>query len=181
MARASKFTDEQKYEIALDLLAGKMSHAEVCRKWDISSTYAYKLKDRALELLSKGIGKPTGRPSNEQERLKKKVADLEQLAGDQALVIRYLKKKKDTYDSKEYLSGQRNKCSKIRPGFYGACFDSWSLGWAGEREGCQTEILPGFGRRIGTFQGPGFMQQASKSYVWLSSDLGVIASRGPDN
>jgi len=59
MDRASKFTDEQKFEIALDLLASKMSHAEVCRKWDISSTYAYKLKDRALELLSKGIGKPT--------------------------------------------------------------------------------------------------------------------------
>ena len=93
MARASKFNDEQKSEIALDLLAGKMSHAEVCRKWDISSTYAYKLKDRALELLRQGIGKPTGRPSNEQERLKNKVADLEQLAGDQALVIRYLKKK----------------------------------------------------------------------------------------
>ena len=44
MAKASKFTDEQKFEIALDLLAGKMSHAEICRKWDISSTYAYKLK-----------------------------------------------------------------------------------------------------------------------------------------
>jgi len=93
MARVSKFTDEQKFEIALDLLAGKMSHAEVCRKWDISSTYAYKLKDRAIELLRQGIGKPTGRHSNKEERLKKKVADLEQLAGDQALAIRYLKKK----------------------------------------------------------------------------------------
>ena len=92
MAKASKFTDEQKFEIALDLLAGKMSHAEVCRKWDISSTYAYKLKDRAMELLRDGIGRPTGRPSNEEERLKKKVADLEQLAGDQALVIHYFKK-----------------------------------------------------------------------------------------
>ena len=92
MAKASKFTDEQKFEIALDLLAGKMSHAEVCRKWDISSTYAYKLKDRAMELLREEIGRPTGRPSNEEERLKKKVADLEQLAGDQALVIHYFKK-----------------------------------------------------------------------------------------
>ena len=93
MAKASKFTDEQKFEIALDLLAGKMSHSEVCRKWDISSTYAYKLKDRAMELLRKGVGKPSGRASNEEERLKKKVADLEQLAGDQALVIHYFKKK----------------------------------------------------------------------------------------
>jgi transposase-like protein len=34
MARASKFSDEQKLEIALDLLSGKMSQAQVCRKWD---------------------------------------------------------------------------------------------------------------------------------------------------
>ncbi len=93
MARVSKFTDEQKLEVALELLSGKVSHAEICRKWDISSTYAYKLKDRALEILRKGIGKPAGRPSGEVEQLRKKVADLEQLAGDQALAIRYLKKK----------------------------------------------------------------------------------------
>ena len=93
MARASKFTDEQRSEIALDMLSGKMSVSEVCRKWDIASTYAYKLKDRAMTLLRNGMGKPVGRPSGEVERLRKKVVDLEQLAGDQALVIRYLKKK----------------------------------------------------------------------------------------
>jgi transposase-like protein len=93
MARVSKFTDEQKLEIALELLSGKISHAEISRKWDISSTYAYKLKDRALEILRKGIGRPAGRPSGEVEQLRKKVTDLEQLAGDQALAIRYLKKK----------------------------------------------------------------------------------------
>ena len=93
MGRASKFTDEQKLEIALELLASKMSHAEICRKWDISSTYAYKIKDRAFEMLRNGIGKPIGRPSGEVERLRKKICDLEQLAGDQALAIRYLKKK----------------------------------------------------------------------------------------
>jgi len=60
MARASKFTDEQRFEIALDMLSGKMSVSEVCRKWDIGSTYAYKLKDRAVELLRAGIGKPAG-------------------------------------------------------------------------------------------------------------------------
>jgi transposase-like protein len=93
MARASKFTDEQRLEIALDMLSGKMSVSEVCRKWDIGNTYAYKLKDRALQLLRNGIGKPAGRASSEVEQLRKKVADLEQLAGDQALAIRYLKKK----------------------------------------------------------------------------------------
>ena len=50
MARVSKFTDEQKLQIALDLLGGKLSHAEICRKYDISSTYAYKLKDRAVDI-----------------------------------------------------------------------------------------------------------------------------------
>ena len=103
MGRASKFTDEQRLEVALDMLSGKMSVSEICRKWDIGTTYAYKLKDRAVELLRNGISKPAGRSSAEVERLRKKVVDLEQLAGDQALVIRYLKKKKDTSDCKEYL------------------------------------------------------------------------------
>ncbi len=92
MARVSKFTDEQKLQIALDLLSGKMSHAEVCRNYDISTAYAYKLKDRALEVLRGGIGRPAGKPDAAVERLEKKVADLEQLAGDQALAIRLLKK-----------------------------------------------------------------------------------------
>ncbi|MHC4913692.1 MAG: transposase [Planctomycetota bacterium] len=70
MARASKFTDEQRLEIALDMLSGKMSVSEVCRKWDIGSTYAYKLKDRATELLRNGIGKPAGRLCGEVERLR---------------------------------------------------------------------------------------------------------------
>jgi hypothetical protein len=80
-------------EIALDMLSGKMPVSEICHKWDIGSTYAYKLKDRATELLRNGIGRPAGKPSGEVERLQKKVSDLEQLAGDQALAIRYLKKK----------------------------------------------------------------------------------------
>jgi len=95
MAQERKFTDEQKYEIALDLVGGKLSHAEICRKWDISPTYAYKLKDRALELLRQGMARPAGKPDAEAEKLRRKVADLEQLAGDQALAIRYLKKTRD--------------------------------------------------------------------------------------
>ena len=92
MPRPSKFTDEQKMEIALDLISGKLSHAEICRKWDICSTYAYKLKDRALEVLRSGIGRPPGRPDPKTAKLEKKVENLEQLAGDQALAIRILKK-----------------------------------------------------------------------------------------
>ncbi len=92
MSRPSKFTDEQKMDIAMDLISGKLSHAEICRKWDISSTYAYKLKDRALDILREGIGRPAGRSDPKVSKLEKRVEDLEQLAGDQALAIRYLKK-----------------------------------------------------------------------------------------
>ena len=94
MARDSKFTDEQKFEIALELIAGKLSRAEICRKWGISSTYAYKLRDRAFELLRVGMGRPAGKPDAKVNALEKRIGDLEQLAGDQALAIRLLKKTK---------------------------------------------------------------------------------------
>ena len=97
MGRKPKFTDEQKTAIVLDLLSEKISHAEVCRKYGISSTYAYKLKDRAMEILRNSIGRPAGRPDAETEQLKKRVEDLEQLAGDQALAIRHLKKTKPRF------------------------------------------------------------------------------------
>ena len=93
MARESKFTDEQKLEIVLELLGGKLSHGEVCRKYGISATYAYKLKDRGLEVLRAGIGRPVGKPDAKVEKLERRVADLEELAGDQALIIRAFKKK----------------------------------------------------------------------------------------
>jgi transposase-like protein len=92
ISKVAKFSEEQKYEIALELLSGKLSHGEICRKYGISSTYAYKLKDRALEILREGMGRPVGRTDPESERLQKRIVDLEQLAGDQALVIRTLKK-----------------------------------------------------------------------------------------
>jgi transposase-like protein len=92
VGQAAKFTDEQKLQIALELISGQASHADVCRKYDISASYAYKLKDRALEILRNGIGRPAGKPDAQVEKLRKRVADLEQLAGDQALAIRSLKK-----------------------------------------------------------------------------------------
>ncbi|MGH9449336.1 MAG: hypothetical protein ACRD11_02235 [Terriglobia bacterium] len=88
----AKFTDEQKYEISLELLSGQLSHGEICRKYGISSTYAYKVKDRALQVLREGIGRPAGRPDAGSGQLQQRVEALEQLAGDQALIIRTLKK-----------------------------------------------------------------------------------------
>ena len=95
MSKVMKFTDEQKFEIAMELISGKLNHAEICRKWDISSTYAYKLKDRALDLLREGIGHPSGKSDPKVTQMEKHIADLEQLAGDQALAIQYLKKNRN--------------------------------------------------------------------------------------
>lgn len=61
----AKFSDEQKYEVVLELLSGKLSHGEICRKDGISATYAYKLKDRALEILRGGA---VGRAARCRER-----------------------------------------------------------------------------------------------------------------
>ncbi len=85
LAGDPKFTEEQKYEIAIEFVLGMLSHSEICRKWDISPTYAYKLKDRALDLLCQGMGRLTGKSDVHVERLQKRVSDLEQLAGDQVL------------------------------------------------------------------------------------------------
>lgn len=61
MTPVSKSADEQKLQIALDLLGGQLSRAEICRKYDISSTYFCKLEDPALDILRDGIGRPVGR------------------------------------------------------------------------------------------------------------------------
>ena len=50
MGRQPESTDGQKLAEVLDMLSGKLSHAEACRKYGTGSTYAYKLKDRAPEI-----------------------------------------------------------------------------------------------------------------------------------
>jgi hypothetical protein len=47
-----------------------------------------------MEILKANIARPAGKPDSERERLQRRVEDLEQLAGDQALAIRHLKKTK---------------------------------------------------------------------------------------
>ncbi len=92
--KMSKFTKEQKLETTLELMSGKLLQAQVCRKHGISSTYAYKLKDRALEVLRQGIDHPVERPNGRELELKRRVEELEQLAGAQAWTIRAFKKTK---------------------------------------------------------------------------------------
>ena len=61
MNQVAKFTDEQKHEIALEMLSGKLPHGEICRKYGISPAHAYRLKHRALQVLREKVGQPPGR------------------------------------------------------------------------------------------------------------------------
>ena len=89
--KQARFTDEQKYEIVLDLLAGRLSHPEICRQHGVSSTYAYKLRDRGHDILKSYIGSARATGSTEIAMLTKKVEDLARLAGEQALLIKSLR------------------------------------------------------------------------------------------
>ena len=62
LAQDPSFTEEQKCEITVEFVSGILSHSEIRRKRDTSPTYAYKLKDRAPDLLRPGMGRPTGKP-----------------------------------------------------------------------------------------------------------------------
>ena len=53
-------------------------------------------------------------------------------------------KKKATYDNQECLLQRDDKYSQIGKNFPRAYVNSWSMGWAGEKEGCCTEVLSGF-------------------------------------
>jgi hypothetical protein len=76
-------------EIAMDMLGGRMSLAKICRKWDISSTRAYKIRYQALELVLKDMK----RSSKDIKRLSEGVKDLKKLVRDHSFVVSYLKKK----------------------------------------------------------------------------------------
>lgn len=93
MGKNVKFTEEERYRLALDILNDKLSHAEVCRSWNISSNYYYKLKDKALEILKAGLRGSSSQPVGKVKRLEQELDELKRFAGEQALIIDVLKKK----------------------------------------------------------------------------------------
>ena len=173
MSLVSKFTDEQKLEVALDLLSGKLSHAEVCRKYDISSTYAYKLKDRAQEILREGIGRPAGHPDREKEELAKRVADLEQLAGDQALVIRHPKEDRCEAARARGPGEQAHECSPSGPCDRGTGLECRALGLCARRSRTGTSALSGLGRPASARAGAESVRGATPSHLRSSPYLGA--------
>jgi transposase len=81
------FPAEFKAQVVRDLLTGTLSQAEICRQHQLSSSLVAFWKDQALEHLV-ALFQGDDRLSQEQAR----IAELEQLAGRQALELEILKK-----------------------------------------------------------------------------------------
>jgi transposase-like protein len=81
------FTPTFKAEVVRDLLTGKRSQAELCREHQLSPSLLALWKDTALERLQVLF---QGEEQRDPEQLR--IAELEQLAGRQALELEILKK-----------------------------------------------------------------------------------------
>jgi transposase-like protein len=86
-------TDEQKYQAVLDLLQGKESTSAICTRYQISQTYLYKLRDRALEAMAESVKNRQERPFTREDRLENDLSRAKLLIADQAIVIQAFKKK----------------------------------------------------------------------------------------
>ena len=89
MGRPRKFSPEFKAQVMLEMVSGNRSLAEVCREYQIKDTVLNRWKTQFLEGLPE-IFAP-GQPA-EQKRLRDRIADLERLAGKQALQLEIAKK-----------------------------------------------------------------------------------------
>ena len=89
MGRPRKFSPEFKAQVMLAMVSGTRSLAEVCREYQIKVTVLQRWKTQFLEGLPE-IFAP-GQPA-EQKRLRDRIAELERLAGKQALQLEIAKK-----------------------------------------------------------------------------------------
>jgi transposase len=92
------FPAEFKAQVVLDLLSGAASQAEVCRKHNVKPQLVAHWKAAALERLPSLFG---GEETASQEQ--SRIAELEQLVGQQALELSILKK------ASRLLSGPANR------------------------------------------------------------------------
>jgi len=85
--------DDQKLQAVLELMQGKDSTAGICNRYQVSPTYLYKLRDRALAAMAEAVKNQRERPRSGEERLQKELEHAKQFIGDQAIVIQAFKKK----------------------------------------------------------------------------------------
>ena len=98
MGKARKFSPEFKAQVMLEIVSGKKSLAAASREYQIKDTLLQRWKVQFLEGLPEifAPGQPT-----EQKRLRDRIAELEQLAGKQALQLEIAKK------ARRYLSSRQ--------------------------------------------------------------------------
>lgn len=83
------FSAQFKLETALDGLRGEKTVAQICRERDISESLYYKWRDAFMERATDIFTDQRGSQRDEQAE---RIAELERLAGKQALEIEILKK-----------------------------------------------------------------------------------------
>ncbi len=89
MGKARKFSPEFKAQVVLEIVSGGKSLAQASRDYQIKNTVLSRWKAQFFEGAA-GIFEP-GRPA-EEKRLRERIADLERLAGKQALQLEIAKK-----------------------------------------------------------------------------------------
>jgi transposase-like protein len=95
MAKRRKFSPEFKAQVVLEVLSGARSGAQVCREYGIRSQLLSKWKAKFLE--NAALVFEEGREPNTED--KARIAELERLAGRQALELEILKKASSIFRS----------------------------------------------------------------------------------
>ena len=95
MTKRRKFSPEFKAQVVLKVLSGAKSGAQVCREYGIRSQLLSKWKAKFLENAAHIF--ENGREPNTED--KARIAELERLAGRQALELEILKKASSIFRS----------------------------------------------------------------------------------
>jgi transposase len=95
MTKPRKFSPEFKAQVVLEVLSGAKSGAQVCREYGIRSQLLSKWKAKFLENAARVFEE--GREPNTED--KARIAELERLAGRQALELEILKKASSIFRS----------------------------------------------------------------------------------
>ena len=85
-----KLTTDEAMALVLAGFKGEIPVADLCRQYGVSQATYYKLRDRFLQYGRKGLGNPSSK--SEEQRLKKRMEDLEAALGRKQLEVELLKK-----------------------------------------------------------------------------------------
>lgn len=90
------FTAQFKFETVMEVLRGDKPVAQICRERNITESLYYKWRDAFLE---RGAQVFEDQRSSQRDEQAERIAELERLAGKQALEIEILKKAGSVLDS----------------------------------------------------------------------------------